>query len=187
MVNAAYATYSSKLGNISYQLGLRAEYSKFDGELIDSAKKFGYTYPEKLNNLFDALFPSLFITKALSESEDIQVNYTRRIRRPNFWQMNPFVDINDPLNLRQGNPSLKPAFTNSFEFNYNKTYSSGSFLGVVYYRHTEGEITQFSDTITAKQYEQLNNAAVDPNAILSTFINANTENVWGSELTLQQK
>lgn len=187
MVNAAYATYSSKLGPISYQLGLRAEYSKFDGELIDSAKKFGYTYPEKIDNIFDALFPSLFITKALSESEDIQVNYTRRIRRPNFWQMNPFVDINDPLNLRQGNPSLKPEFTNSFEFNYNKTYSSGSFLGVVYYRHTDGEITQFSDTISAQQYEQLNNAAVDPNAILSTFINANTENVWGSELTLQQK
>ncbi len=58
MVNAAYATYSSKLGAISYQLGLRAEYSKFDGELIDSAKKFGYTYPEKIDNIFDALFPA---------------------------------------------------------------------------------------------------------------------------------
>lgn len=187
MVNAAYITYSSKLGNIGYQLGLRAEQSKFDGELIDSAKKFGYAYPEKIDNLFDALFPSIFITKTLNESEDIQVNYTRRIRRPNFWQLNPFVDINDPLNLRQGNPGLKPEFTNSFEFNYNKSYSSGSFLGVVYFRNTQGEMTQFSDTITAQQYEQLNNAAVDPNAILNTFINANTENEWGSELTLQQK
>ncbi|WP_276481735.1 TonB-dependent receptor domain-containing protein [Paraflavitalea pollutisoli] len=187
MVNAAYGTYSNKLGDFRYQLGLRAEISKFDGELIDSAKKFGYTYPDKIGNLFDALFPSVFITKALSESEDIQINYTRRIRRPNFWQMNPFVDINDPLNLRQGNPALRPQFTNSFEFNYNKTYSSGSFLGVVYYRRTEGDITQFSDTITAAQYEQLNNAAVDPNAIVNTFINANNTNTWGSELTLQQR
>ncbi len=104
MVNAAYGTYSNKVGEFTYQVGLRAEISKFDGELIDSAKKFGYSYPEKLDNIFDALFPSLFITKSISESEDIQVNYTRRIRRPNFWQMNPFVDINDPLNLRQGNP-----------------------------------------------------------------------------------
>lgn len=187
MVNAAYITYSSKLGNIGYQLGLRAEQSKFDGELIDSAKKFGYDYPDKIDNIFDALFPSIFITKTLNEGEDIQVNYTRRIRRPDFWQLNPFVDINDPLNLRQGNPGLRPEFTNSFEFNYNKSYGSGSFLGVVYYRNTQGEITQFSDTISQQQYEQLNNAAVDPNAILNTFINANSENVWGSELTLQQK
>jgi outer membrane receptor protein involved in Fe transport len=187
IVNAAYVTYSSKLGDIGYQLGLRAEQSQFDGELIDSAKKFGYKYPEKLDNIFDALFPSIFITKTLNEGEDIQVNYTRRIRRPNFWQLNPFVDINDPLNLRQGNPGLKPQFTSSFEFNYNKSYGSGSFLGVVYYRNTQGQITQFSDTLSQQQYEQLNNAAVDPNAILNTFINANTENVWGSELTLQQK
>jgi outer membrane receptor protein involved in Fe transport len=187
IVNAAYITYSSKLGNIGYQLGLRAEQSKFDGELIDSAKKFGYDYPDKIDNLFDALFPSIFLTKALSESEEIQVNYTRRIRRPDFWNLNPFVDINDPVNLRQGNPNLRPEFTNSFEFNYNKSYSTGSFLGVIYFRNSQGEITQFSDTITAAQYEQLNNAAVDPNAILNTFINANTENEWGSELTLQQK
>lgn len=187
IVNAAYITYSSKLGNIGYQLGLRAEQSQFDGELIDSAKKFGYKYPAKIDNLFDALFPSIFITKTLNDGEDIQVNYTRRIRRPNFWQLNPFVDINDPLNIRQGNPGLKPQFTSSFEFNYNKSYNSGSFLGVVYYRNTQGQITQFSDTLSQQQYEQLNNAAVDPNAILNTFINANTENVWGSELTLQQK
>ena len=187
MVNAAYVTYTSRIGSIGYQLGLRAEHSKFDGNLVDSARSFGYQYPEKLNSLFDALFPSLFLSKQLSDGEEVQVNYTRRIHRPNFWQLNPFVDINDPVNLRQGNPALKPEFTNSFEFNYNKSYSSGSFLGVVYFRSTKGEITQYSDTITAAQYEQLNNAAVDPNAILNTFINANTENEWGSELTLQQK
>jgi outer membrane receptor protein involved in Fe transport len=187
MVNAAYATYTSRIGSIGYQLGLRAEHSKFDGNLVDSARKFGYQYPEKLNSLFDALFPSIFLSKQLSDGEEVQVNYTRRIHRPNFWQMNPFVDINDPVNIRQGNPGLRPEFTNSFEFNYNKSYSTGSFLGVVYFRNTKGEITQYSDTITAAQYEQLNNAAVDPNAILNTYINANTENQWGSELTLQQK
>lgn len=187
IVNAAYITYTDKIGEIGYQLGLRAEHSKFDGTLIDSATKFGYQYPSDMGNLFNALFPSVFLSKKIGDDDELQLNYTRRIRRPNFWQLNPFVDINDPLNLRQGNPALTPEFTNSFEFNYNKTYSSGSFLGVVYYSNSQDEMTQYSDTITTGQYEQLNNAAVDPNAILNTFINANSENQWGAELTLQQK
>jgi outer membrane receptor protein involved in Fe transport len=187
MVNAAYITYTGKLLGIGYQAGLRAEHSKFDGELVDSARKFGYQYPNQINNLFDALFPSLFLSKKLGQDQEIQLNYSRRIRRPDFWQMNPFVDISDPLNIRQGNPALRPEFTNSFEFNYNKTYSTGNFLGVIYFRNTTGDITRYSDTITAAQYQQLNNASVGPSAILNTFVNAQYQNRWGSELTLQQK
>ncbi|OQP64519.1 outer membrane beta-barrel family protein [Niastella populi] len=187
MVNAAYVTYTGKVLGIGYQAGLRAEHSKFDGELVDSARKFGYQFPKQLSNIFDALFPSLYLSKTVGEGQEIQLNYSRRIRRPNFWHLNPFVDINDPLNIRQGNPALRPEFTNSFEFNYNKTYNSGSFLGVIYFRNTEGDITRYSDTITAAQYQQLNNAAIDPSAILNTFINAQYQNRWGSELTLQQK
>lgn len=185
VINALYATYSNKWEKMSYQFGLRAEHSTFDGELPDSARKFGYEYPSSLKNIFDALFPSVFITKELSEGEDIQLNYTRRIRRPDFWRLNPFIDINDPVNLRMGNPNLRPEFTNSFEFNYNKKYEKGSFLGVLFFRNTQGDITQFSDTISAAQYQQLNNAAIDPNAILNTFINAQNTNSFGAELTLQ--
>jgi outer membrane receptor protein involved in Fe transport len=187
MVNAAYITYTGKLWGIGYQAGLRAEHSKFDGELVDSARKFGYQLPQQIDNLFDALFPSLYLSKSIGEGQEIQLNYSRRIRRPDFWQMNPFVDINDPLNIRQGNPALRPEFTNSFEFNYNKTYTTGSFLGVIYFRNTEGDITRYSDTITTAQYQQLNNAAIDPSAILNTFVNAQYQNRWGAELTLQQK
>ncbi|HEY8897920.1 MAG TPA: outer membrane beta-barrel family protein [Niastella sp.] len=187
MVNAAYITYTGKILGIGYQAGLRAEHSKFDGELVDSARKFGYQFPKELDNIFDALFPSLYLSKTIGQGQELQLNYSRRIRRPDFWQMNPFVDINDPLNIRQGNPALRPEFTNSFEFNYNKTYSTGSFLGVIYFRNTEGDITRYSDTITAAQYQQLNNAAIDPSAILNTFVNAKYQNRWGSELTLQQK
>lgn len=187
VVNAAYLTWSDKINTFSYQAGLRAEQSKFDGQLVDKGQQFGYNYPRSLKNIWDALFPSFFVTKSIGSGEDIQLNYTRRIRRPNFWQLNPFLDINDPVNLRQGNPSLRPEYTNSFEFNYNKTYKSGSFLGVIYYRNNQGDITQYSDTITAAQYQQLNNAAIDPNAILNTFINAQYTNRTGADFTLQQK
>jgi outer membrane receptor protein involved in Fe transport len=187
VVNAFYLTYSNKIDKISYQAGLRAEVSTFDGELIDKGQKFGYDYPGTLKNIWDALYPSFFLTKTISEGQDVQVNFTKRIRRPNFWQLNPFIDINDPVNLRQGNPALRPEYTNSFEFNYNNTYKSGSFLGVIYYRNNQRDITQYSDTITAVQYQQLNNAAIDPNAILNTFINARSTNRLGADFTLQQK
>ena len=188
MVNAAYVTWTGSFNTIKYQAGLRAEHSKFDGELIDSARKFGYVYPNQLNKVWDALFPSLFVTKSISEDVEVQVNYSRRIRRPNFWQLNPFIDINDPVNLRRGNPELKPEFINSFEFNYSHNFGKGNnFLGVIYYRNNPGDITRYSDTITDAQYQQLNNAAVDPNAILNTFINAQATNRLGAEFTLQQK
>ena len=187
MINAAYATYSGKKKSFSYQLGLRAEYSKFTGTLIDSAFKFGYEYPAAIKNIWDALFPSLFLTKQIGEKDQLQLNYSRRIRRPNFWQINPFIDINDPVNLRQGNPQLRPEFINSFEFNYSKDYKNGNFLGSLYFRNNPDDITQYSDTITADQYQQLQNAGVDPNAILNTFINASTTNRYGAEFVLQHK
>ena len=187
MVNAFYTTYSNKWKSYRIQAGLRAEHSQFDGELVDSAKKFGYEYPKTIKNLFDALFPSLFITRQLSEDKELQVNYSRRIRRPSFWQLNPFIDINDPVNISQGNPFLEPEFTNSFEANYNQQYNKGNFLGVIYYRNNQRDITRYSDTITTAQYQQLNNAAIDPNAILNTFINAQSTNRLGAEFTVQHR
>lgn len=187
MINAAYATFSQKYGGFSYQLGLRAEYSKFDGLMVDSAFKFGYEYPAGIKNIWNAFFPSLFLTQKVGEKDQVQFNFSRRIRRPDFWQLNPFIDINDPVNLRQGNPQLRPEFINSFELNYSHDYNKGNFLATVYWRNNPDDITQYSDTISAAQYALLQNAGVDPNAILNTFINANTTNRYGAEFTLQHK
>ena len=187
MVNALYGTYSNKIGKFSYQAGMRAEYSRFNGLLVDSAFKFGYEYPSKLKNIWNALFPSLFVTHELNENDQLQFNYSRRIRRPGFWQLNPFIDINDPANLRQGNPALRPEFVNSFELNYSHNYKSGNFLGVLYFRNNPDDITEFSDTITTQQYQELENAGVNPNAILNTYINAGTTNRYGAEFTVQHK
>ncbi len=187
MVNAIYGTYSHKIENFSYQVGLRAEHSKFDGELIDSAYKFGYEFPSGFKNLMNALFPSLYLSYQVSEDDQLQLNFSRRIRRPNFWQMSPFIEISDPFNLRQGNPAIQPEFINSFEFNYSKSISGGNMLTSLYFRNNPRDITQYSDTISTEKYEELQSAGVDPNAILNTFINAGTTNRYGAEFTLQQK
>ncbi len=186
-INAAYFTYAYKKEKFSYQVGLRAEQSIFKGQLLDSAYGFGYEYPSNLRNIWDALFPSFFITQKLNEDDELQFNYSRRIRRPRFWQLNPFIDINDPANLRQGNPQLKPEFNNSFELNFSKNYTKGNFLAVLYVKNNPNDITQYSDTITASQFQQLNNAAINKDAILNTYINAGTTNQYGAEFTLQHK
>ncbi len=188
-VNAFYFTYSHKNEEetFSYQLGLRSEYSKFDGLMVDSAAKFGYEFPKDIKTLWNAFFPSLFVSKKIGDKDDIQFNFSRRIRRPNFWQINPYVDINDPANIRMGNPKLRPEFINSFEVNYVKNYSKGSFISSMYWRNNPDDITQYSDTITVQQYDDLKEAGINPDAILSTFINANTTNRYGLELVLQHK
>ena len=186
-VNAGYFNYANKWRSFQYQLGLRMEFSRLDGHLMDTAMAFGYQYPEKLKNIWDAMFPSIFITKKLTENQDIQFNYSRRIRRPNFWEVNPFIDINDPLNIRQGNPALRPEYTHSLELNYFNQYKNGSFLGVLYFKNNIGDITSYSDTISNDVYSQLINAGVSPNAILNTYINAGYTNRMGAEFTVQKK
>lgn len=186
-INAGYFNYANKWKGIQYQVGLRMEFSKLDGQLLDSNFAFGYKYPKDLKHLFDATFPSIFLTKKLDEQQDIQLNYSKRIRRPRFWEVNPFIDINDPLNINKGNPALEPELTNSFEFNYSNQFKSGSFLGVLYFKNNVGDITDYSDTITTDLYNQLINAGVSPNAIINTFINAGYTNRFGAEFTIQKK
>ncbi|MDQ6902197.1 MAG: TonB-dependent receptor family protein [Bacteroidota bacterium] len=187
MINAAYVTYSHKKKDFSYQIGLRFEQSKFDGRLVDSSYKFGYNFPGSLKNIWDALFPSFFVTQKITDKDEVQFNFTRRINRPRFWQLYPYVDITDPLNVRQGNPQLQPEYINSFEFNYSKDLPKGNLLSVLYFRSNPKDITEYGDTLSAAQYAQLNNAAIDPDAILNTFINASTTNRYGAEFTLQYK
>jgi hypothetical protein len=69
------------------------------------------------------LFPSVFLTRKLNEAGDqMQLAYTRRVNRPNFFQTMPFTDFSDSLNLRRGNVQLLPEFTNSLELSYQKIF-----------------------------------------------------------------
>ena len=69
-----------------------------------------------------SLFPSLFLSQKLKNKQELQISYTRRINRPNFFQLIPFTNYSDSLNITRGNPNLVPEFTNSIEFSYLKTF-----------------------------------------------------------------
>ncbi len=169
-VYAAYTTFSQKINDFSYQIGLRLESSKYEGELISTGEKFTNRYPL-------SLFPSVFITYKLDDKQDIQVNYSRKVNRPNFFQLIPSYDYSDPLNISKGNPDLIPEFTNLAELSYqNQVTKITSFLATAYLRNTNNLITNF-------QYKDPNLDSV----IVSTYANANKSYNIGLELTTKTR
>ena len=172
-VLAAYTTYTNNIKSFGYQLGLRVESSGYDGELVKTHETFSNSFPL-------SFFPSVFLSQKLKKEQELQLNYTRRINRPNFFQLSPFTDSSDFLNLRKGNPDLDPEFTNSFELSYQKIFKNkDNFLASIYYKHTDNMITSYQEKFTSP---------VDSNDyILNSFINANSSYVTGLELTMKNK
>ncbi|MBV9987800.1 MAG: TonB-dependent receptor [Chitinophagaceae bacterium] len=174
-VLAAYVTYTFKVKKWNYQLGLRAESSNYTGNLLTQSGKdsaqFKVSYPL-------SLFPSAFITYKIDDKQDLQFNYSRRVNRPNFFQLMPFPDYSDPQNINIGNANLKPEFTNSFEVSYNNAYKRGAnFLASLFFKHNTDLITRFSyyDTNRLSGNKEIAN--------FNTYINANSSFVTGLELT----
>ena len=181
-VYAAYLNYSMKVNKWSYQLGLRAESSTYNGNITkankqgqDSASNFKVDFPLQL-------FPSAFLTYKLSDKEDLQANYSRRINRPNFFQLMPFIDYSDPYNLSVGNATLKPEFTNSFEISYNNNYKKGSnFLVSTYFKHNTNLITRLQYPATNPDSAHFYSTA--DSVLINSYVNANNSMTYGLELT----
>jgi ferric enterobactin receptor len=168
-VYAAYATLSNTIKDFSYKIGLRAERSDYNGTLINTGNTFSNKYPV-------SLFPSVFLSQKLGNSQEIQFSTTRRVNRPNFFNLIPFTDYTDKLNITRGNPALKPEFTQAYEMSYLKTFSNkNTFLASVYYKHS-------TDLITRYLTEELN-PLTGNNDIINTYINANSSRSVGAEAT----
>lgn len=173
-VYAGYFTFSKQLKKLSYQLGIRAESSSYAGNLITNNQKFSTDYPL-------SLFPSAFISYKLDDKQDMQLNYSRKINRPNFFQLIPYVDVSDPLNFSKGNPTLVPEFTNLIEVAYQNQFNkNNSILATVYLRHTSNLITRY-------QYKDTNFLAPSDSIFYSTYINANKSYNTGIELISKNK
>jgi outer membrane receptor protein involved in Fe transport len=172
-VYAAYTTYSNQIKNFGYQLGLRVESSDYQGNLPDKNQVFNINFPV-------SLFPSVFLNQKMKKDQDLQLNYSRKINRPNFFQLYPFTDYSDSLNISRGNPNLKPEFTNSFELSYQKTFKNrDNFIASLYYKNTNDLITRF-------QVKEAN-ASNGKDMLVNTYINASSSYVTGLELTSKNK
>lgn len=167
IVNAAYVTYSNmiKRYGIGYMAGVRFEQTRFYGELVGKNQSVEYYYPNGTKNLYNAFFPSLYLTKRVGEKHEMQVNFSRKINRPGFMQVMPFIMFADKLNYRRGNPLLRPEFINSVEANYNRIFTNGNIFTSVYLKQTEGAITNFTERLSTDTSGTI---------LINTFINGNT-------------
>ncbi len=168
-IYAAYVSFTSAIRDFGYQVGLRAESSQYDGELTNIKQSYSNKYPV-------SLFPSVFLSQKFKNKQEIQLSYTRRINRPNFFQLIPYTDYTDTLNITRGNPNLVPEFTNSLELSYSKTFkANNTFLASVYYKQTNNLITRF--------LEQDTNFITHKEDLINTYVNANSARTIGAELT----
>lgn len=175
MINAAYVNYSDKtIWDIGYQAGLRFEQSYYAGNIVDKNQKFSYNYPSTSSDILKSLFPALYFSKKLKKNQEVQLNFSRKINRPNFFQLMPFVMFADKQNYRIGNPQLKPEFKNIAEVNYNKIFSKGSYLASGYFRYEEQPITDVAYPSEA-----------DPNVLVNTSINGDNSIRYGIENTFK--
>ena len=170
---AAYTNLGGKKDNLSYQLGFRVENREYTVNVLN---RQGQDSLESKIKLPISLFPSAFLSYKMNDKTDVQFNYSKRINAPNPFQLQPFADYSDPLNISVGNPKLKPQFTHSFEVAYNNVYRKGSNLLVTaYYKYS-------TDLITNYIYKDINPINND-SAFYSSFINANTSKVFGLEIS----
>ena len=139
-VAALYASYGTEVGLFSFLAGARYEYT--------------YTmanYKNKPNGKntqsYGDIFPSGHVNFKMTEKDQLQVSYTRRIRRPGYWQMAPYRSFNDDRNFRMGNPALKPVYTDSYELSYLKFWEGGNFNLTGYYRHSTDVIRYFTEVV----------------------------------------
>lgn len=140
-VHALYMTYGGKWNKLSYQAGLRGEYWRVDTRSLDFDQEFNGKASETFEKDYFKLFPSAFISYDLPKNNELQVNYTRRLRRPWGGQLNSFRNISDASNISFGNPELTPEYSHSFELNYIKSWESGHTLSLSgYYRSTDDVI-----------------------------------------------
>ncbi len=167
-VYAAYLNFSSAIRNFSYQLGLRAESSNYNGQLISTDEHFSNSYPI-------SLFPSIFLGQKFGKGNEIQFSATRKVTRPSFFQLIPYTNYSDTLNITRGNPGLVPQFTGNFELSYLKNLPyNNTLLFSIYYNYTTNLITRFQDTALNPVGEKV---------LINTYENANDSYNYGAEVT----
>jgi iron complex outermembrane receptor protein len=140
-IQAGYLNINKQFKKTSVQIGLRAENTQSNGNLIGST-------PVKRSYL--NLFPSAFINHTINDKNEVSLSYSRRIDRPGYDNLNPFIYYLDPYTFSKGNAFLNPQYTQNFEFNYtyNKTINAS-----LSYSHTTNAITELILTEGKKTFQ----------------------------------
>jgi len=128
-INAAYATYSSKHGALEALGGLRFEQADIRTLLRDSGDSGTQRYRK--------LYPSLNLLYTLNDTDSLALGYSKRVKKPDPEDVNPYINASDPKNLRQGNPALRPQVTDALELAYRHEAGATSYSATAYYRRSQ--------------------------------------------------
>ena len=161
-IYGAYMQYGKTGRKLNYLLGIRVEHSNIGisdrKELFNNKKKY------------TDLFPTAHFTYNFTERTNLQLSYSRRIRRPRFWQLNPFGGLSDPRDLFAGNPDLNPTYANVLELTLLKRWQKITLTPSIYYQHH----TDFFQFITSPTAE---------GGFITTPVNLSYEDRLGFELS----
>ena len=162
-IHAAYTQLSLNKGMLQGQLGLRYEIAQTRSELV--------TTNELFDNPYNSLFPSASISFGPSGIFQLQASYSKRINRPSARRLNPFPNYSNKMNMRMGNPFLKPEYTDSYELNFSKMSRKLSITASLYYRH-------MVDKMRHHKYVREDGVGV------TTHVNYDDSKTYGGELVL---
>jgi ferric enterobactin receptor len=153
-----YLYNSSLSNNLDYHQKVYAFYSEINfpvGKLFDA--KIGGRYERtEINSYYsnsiqqakvpgyNTVVPSIYLSKKISDNQTIKLSYSKRIERPDYHDLNPFVNTSDPKNLSSGNPYLLPEIGKRIELGYNRDVENvGSFMVSAFYRINEQDIQPY--------------------------------------------
>ncbi len=163
-IHSLYGLYSSDGKSLGYQAGIRLEYTYRKISVIDSSAEFTI-------DRFD-YFPSFHLSYRFKNSLQFMTGYSRRIRRPRGWELEPFLTWFDSYNVFRGNPQLLPEYIDSYELGFQNPIGRRNMLSAeLYYRVIHNKIERIQSF-----YED--------NVLSHTFENVGTEQSGGIEVML---
>lgn len=174
-VAASYATYTLTLPkDYSLKAGARYEYTTI-------AASFAQAGPEVDIPAYGVLVPSLNLSRKLANGNVVKAACNRRLQRPSLLFLNPNFEAANPRNPSQGNPRLRPEFTNNYELGYTTALAGVSLTLSGFARTTTGSIQAVRRPVTPAEVTSYN---VAPAAILTTYDNIGQEQAYGGSLFL---
>lgn len=130
IISAAYANLEHKFDAFTVQVGLRAELTNSEG--------YSPAIQSRVKRNYIDFFPSVSLSKTVAENHEFGLSYNKRVDRPDYQSLNPFIYFADLYTYSQGNPYLNPQYTNAFELTYNFQETLNASLG---YSYTKDVIT----------------------------------------------
>jgi outer membrane cobalamin receptor len=163
-VNAAYGMLDVKRGKTLFEGGLRAERATTQFHLRTTGATFA--------NPYNSLFPSALVIYTVDDAHQVKLSYSTRIRRPDDTDvLDPTPHYADPLNIRIGNPHLKPEYIRALELGLQRTAGRTTLQVTPFWRHTIDAVRQIR-TIDTSGVSTL------------TFANISTSDAYGADATL---